>query len=373
MPGPNRFTADPRRRNLAFLLGASIVVALLAGLALYMQSSRTAPQNQSAEFFPGLAAKVAHGEAAKIRISSKKNGTFDVVFKPVKGGWVLPQKGDFPASFVTVNQTLVGLAAMQTIEPKTARADWLHYIGLDKGGDGVEIVVSGERDRELAHLIVGKSTDIGDPGGAVGLFVRKQGDAQSWLVRAPSEFQTDLNSWMQKTVIELDPGTIQSTVVGLANGTSYEVVRESRKDPHFKLTTPVPTGRAAGGPEQTDPIGGALAQFSFEDVKPLHEVDFTGAVHVTSRTFDGLSVTVQVAHVGAEYWAQVSAVNLSTKADIAKQARTINTRAAGWAYKLADYKGAQLTAPIESVLAPKPGQEPQQQQMQLPPGLGGQP
>ncbi len=44
---------------------------------------------------------------------------------------MLPGRNDYPASYETVNKTLVGLAALQTIEPKTSRPDWLHYIGLD--------------------------------------------------------------------------------------------------------------------------------------------------------------------------------------------------------------------------------------------------
>ena len=41
------------------------------------------------------------------------------------------QRGNYPADFDEVRHTLIGLAALETIEPKTARADWLHYVGLD--------------------------------------------------------------------------------------------------------------------------------------------------------------------------------------------------------------------------------------------------
>lgn len=354
----NDVLAEPRRRNLAILAGIALVSVLLAFWALYEQSASLAPQNARSEFFPGLAAHVR--QAARIHIVSKKGGTFDVAFRPNKGfvsPWVIQQKNDYPASFAEVNKTLVNLAAMQTIEPKTSRADWFHAIGLDapsKGGDGVEITVIDDRGHEMAHLIVGKSEDIGDPGGAVGLFVRRPEDTQSWLVRAESEFQTAPGDWIDKNVLDIDQGRIQSTTVALPDGSSYEVRRDAKTDLHFKLSS-MPAGREMASDAAADGPGDAITGFTFDDVKPSREVDFTNSARVTTRTFDGLTVTVDVAHVGTQYWAQLDAMGQSNDPNVAKQARTINARVNGWAYKLADFKGAQFTAPMESLLKPKGG------------------
>ena len=348
----NDVLADPRRRNLAILAGAALVSILLAFWALYEQSASLAPQSTRNEFFPGLASHVR--QAARIHIASKKGGTFDVVFKPIRG-WVIPQKNDYPASFVEVNKTLVNLAAMQTLEPKTSRADWFHTIGLDapaKGGDGVEISVSDDRGHELAHLIVGKSEDIGDSSGAVGLFVRKPDETQSWLVRAEAEFQTAPDDWIDKNVLEIDQGSIQSTTVALPDGSSYEVRRDAKTDMHFKLSS-MPAGREMASDTVADGPAAAITGFTFDDVKPSREVDFTNSARVTTKTFDGLTVTIDVAHAGTQYWAQLDAMAQSNDPNIAKQARTINARVNGWAYKLADFKGAQFTAPLESLLKPK--------------------
>jgi len=351
----NSLFADPRRRNLAILLGASLVILVVAAFALYRQSARTAPQNASNAFFPGLAAH--EHQIARFHFVSRKGGTFDIVFKPARG-WVIPQKNDFPAAFALVKRTVVLLEGMRTIEPKTARPEWLHYIGLDdpkKGGTGTDITVSDERGHAFAHFIVGKSEDIGDAGGAVGLYVRRVGETQSWLVRASSELSVSSDDWIDKTVLDnLDPAAIQSTALILADGTNYEVVRAGKKDEHFKLAQ-VPAGREVAAEEGPDGVGAALTGFAFTDIKPAKDIDFSAPVRVTSRTFDGLSVTAEIAHIGTEYWAQLSAASLSSKPEIAKQARTINTRSTGWAYKLADYKGAQLTQPLESLLKPKGG------------------
>jgi len=348
----NEFLADPRRRNLSILGAAALVSLLLAVLALHEQAASVAPKTERTEFLPGFASKVR--QAAKIHIASKKNGAFDVVFKPSRG-WVIPAKSDYPASFAEVNKTLVTLAALQTIEPKTARADWLHTVALDAPpkGDGTEIAVSDDHGHALARLIVGKSEDIGDSNGAVGLFVRRPDETQSWLARAESEVRTAPAEWLDKTVAAIDQTRIQSTAVNHPDGASFEVSKATNKEPHFKLSA-LPAGRELSSEEAPDEVATAVSAFAFDDVKKAQAVDFANPVRLITRTFDGLSLTVETVKVGDDYWARISAQSLSAKPEVAKEARTINTRANGWAYKLSD--GERFAATVDKMLKPKGGQ-----------------
>jgi len=94
-------------------------------------------------------------------------------------------------------------------------------------------------------------------------------------------------------------------------------------------------------------------------VKPARDFDFSDAAHsarVVTKTFDGLTVTVNVIQQGADYWATVSADGSTPEGR--NEARQINARATGWAYKLPPYKGAQFTATLESILKPKGGTTP---------------
>lgn len=344
--------ADPRRRNLAVLAAIALASILLAFLGLEEQAAEVAPRYAPREFFPRLAAQIH--DAARIHVVSRKFGAFDAVFKPIKG-WVLPEKYDYPASFAEVNKTLVGLAALETIEPKTARADWLHYIDLDapeKGGAGVEIAVSDEHGRVLAALIAGKSEDIASASGAVGLFVRRPGDSQSWLVRSELEPRSDPNDWIDKNVVDIDRSRIQETVVDQPDGQSYKVHRDKPGDADFKLVA-IPKGREMAEQAAPDSVAAAIVGFTFDDVKPAKNVDFSDAYRIVTKTFDGLSVTVDVVHQGTEYWAELGAMSLLNKPEVGKQARTIGMRVSGWAYKLPDYKGAQFMTSLESLLKPK--------------------
>ena len=254
---------DPRRRNLAILAAVAIVMSLLAIVTLMEQARETAPHYRQETFLPGLAAHA--GEVAHIRIASK-TGEIDLALK--RAGWVIANHDDYPASFDQVHQTVVALAALLTLQPMTARPDLLHYVGLDAPprGDGTEISLTGNTGDDLASLIVGKTQDIGDPSGAIGLFARKRDTTQSWLVRSPYEFKTDLGDWFDKDVVNIDRARIQETDVDPASGVSYEVRREVPSDAGFKLIE-VPKGRdVADG--ATDGIATAITGFTFDDVKP---------------------------------------------------------------------------------------------------------
>jgi len=346
---------DPRTRRLAVLGGIALVSLLLVVLVVWQQAREAANRPAATEFLPGFASEVRN--VAHLHIASKA-GAFDVVFTPEKG-WVVPQRDDYPANFDLVQRTRVGLAALQTIEPRTARKDWLHFLGLDSPplGDGVLITASDDKGKVLARLITGKSEDIGDASGASGLFVRRPGENQSWLARAVFEPRPALTDWLDKRVLDVDRARIQAVDVDPAGSPSYFVSRAKSSDADFTLT-PLPAGKTPSDPTIPDGVASAITDFGFDDVRPAREFDLSNpATHarVTTRTFDGLRVTVLVVKAGADYWATVSAEPINpADAVTGKEAATINARAAGWAYKLPAFKGQLFMTTLADLLKPPP-------------------
>jgi hypothetical protein len=345
---------DPRQRNLAILAGVAVVVILLAILALWNQSRELAPHYAPQPFFPNLQAEIR--DIAHVHIQSRK-GLLDVVFKPDKG-WVVSSHDDYPAAFDELKQTVIGLVGLQTIEPKTDRADWLHYVDLDAPprGTGVLISLLDEKGATLASLIVGKSEDIGDPSGATGLFVRESNTTQSWLVRSAFEPKTDIGDWLEKRVLDVDRARVQEVDVEPSNGASYSVRRPRPTDDDFALMN-VPNGREIAYAGAADGVGAAAVGFTFDDVRPAKDFDFSDQGHVSrliTRTFDGLTVTIETIQQGQDYWATVAAEGEPRKAEAQKEAREISTRATGWAYKLPQYKGQLFMTTLDSLLKPLP-------------------
>ena len=343
--------SDPRRRNLAILAGITVVTVLLAALGLWHQASFSARRDHPELFFPNLADHVR--QIAHIRIKSKQ-GVVDVVFKPEKT-WVVANKDDYPASHEQVRATVIALATLTKLEPKTARADWLPYVDLvspAQGGNANEITILDDKGDVMASIVTGKSVDIGDPEGAVGLFVRRPGETQSWLARSVVEPKTDLADWLEKDVMTIDRARISEADFDPLSGPSYVARRDKPSDADFKLNE-IPKGRALAYDAAPDAVAAAVVDFSFDDVKPARNFDFSDAAHtarVVTKTFDGLVVTVNVIRQGQDFWATVSADG--TNPDARSEARAINAHVTGWAYKLPPAKGQQFTAPLESLLRP---------------------
>jgi hypothetical protein len=353
MADTRTLTQDPRRRNLLVLAVLAVVLTVLAVLALMHQSREVAPHYAQRSFLPGLASQVR--DIAHIRLDAK-SGTVDVVFKPERG-WIVASHDDYPASFEKVRETVVGLAAMETLEPRTSRPDWLHYLDLTPPpkGDGITITLEDGHGRTLASIITGKNEDIGDPSGAVGLFVRRANSNQSWLVRSVFTPKTTAVDWLDKQVVDVDTSKIQEADVNPLNGTAYELRRDKPGDADLKLVN-LPQGREIAYPGAADGIAGSISNFTFDDVKPARTFDFSDghATRLVARTFDGLIVTLQAIKQGQDYWATISADAAPGKPSAQRQARAIDSRASGWAYKLPPYKGQQIMTTLDSLLKPPP-------------------
>jgi hypothetical protein len=302
-------------------------------------------------------------QIADIRISSKA-GTFDVVFKP-DAGWVVAQHDNYPASFERLRETVVGMAALQTIEPKTARADWLPLVNLDAPpkGNGVQITLLDEKGNVIASMIAGKTVDIGDQSGAEGLFARKPDSNQAWLLRSVFEPKASPAQWLDKNVLDIDRARIREVDIDPAGGTSFAVVRMAPSEQDFQIAN-MPAGRQQAFDAAADGVAAAITEFAFDDVKPAKDIDFSDSsktARVVTKTFDGLTVTTQVTRLGQDYWATISADALSGNAMAAKEAREIDGHASGWAYKLPAYKGQLFMTTLDSLLKPVGGAQPAQQ------------
>jgi hypothetical protein len=242
-----------------------------------------------------------------------------------------------------VRHTLIGLAALETIEPKTARADWLHYEGLETPpkGDGVLIEVDDAAGHTLASVIAGNMETIGDSNGAAGLFIRRPGENQSWLARAVFVPHGAPSDWMLLQVLDIAPARLKDMTIAPAGGKAFTLARAHPSDASYVLS-PALAGAAAA---KINAIPTALTAFSVNDARQASQIDFTKAAHVTAHTFDGLVLSLDVAPLGADIWARFTAAAIPRAApSVADEAHTINVRSSGWAYRLAPDKGRLLMA-----------------------------
>jgi hypothetical protein len=336
---------DSRRRTLTILGSAALVFAAAAGMVLWQRAAEGIARYTPVSFLPGFAEKVK--DAARIEINGH-DGRFVVALAPE--GWVLPERGNYPADFAEVRQTLITLQQLTTIAPKTARPDWLHHLSLDDPprGLGTELTVKDGSGAVLARLVFGNVEDLGGNAGTA-IFVRHPGQTQSYLAKAVFPLHGAVANWISHSIFDVGPGRLQEIVVTPATGPGFAVGRERPLDNVSVLR-----------PQLTNPnfnlvnqLGFAVAGFSIIDVQPASGLDFGKATLVEARTFDGLAVQLRVVRLGQDYWAQVSALPAPKAGDaIIQEAAAINARAKGWAFRLPPEKGAALMGTLADLATP---------------------
>lgn len=330
---------DFRRRNILVLGAATIVSVALAAGALMLEARKSESHFTQGQFLPGFSAQVKN--AARIHIVSH-SGAFDVVYSQAKG-WTLPAKGDYPADFNQVRRTLIGLAALQTIEPKTARADWLSYIGLDTPpkGNGVEIIVSDAGGHTLAAVITGNGAQLEDASaGGSGIFVRHPGDTQSYLARTVFNPQGELQNWVETNVMSMNFARLNSVTVTPFQGAPITVSRAHASDQDYKLDGAGPPKDMSPDTAQINQIPELVTDFAFTDVKPQSQVDFSKAAHLAAHTFDDQNIRMDAVTMNDAVWVRISAQPDPGTPTMQKQeAAMINAKTGNWAYELATNKG----------------------------------
>ena len=326
---------DARLKKLVVLGVVTLAFAGLATSAVIWRARQSQTQMAPAPFLPGFSAQVKN--AQRIHISSKA-ASFDVAYSE-GAGWTLPAKGNYPADFEQVRHLLIGLAALETIAPKTARADWLPFIGLDDPGSGTHVVVSDAHGVALADVITGKA--MGD--GAI--FVRRGGETQSWLARAPYAPEPQLGPWLMQGVYSINAARLMNVTTP-----AVTVQREHTSDQNYVMAS-VPAGKF--NPTAVNGLAAAILDFAIADVRPVADMDFTGARQVTARTFDGVILTMALVQKPDGVWAKISASAVPGAVTAFRQeAEGIAARAAPWAYKLGPEQARALMAGREDFLAP---------------------
>ena len=332
---------DFRRRKLMVLGSLAAASVVLAALALTIRAQESRARFTSGEFLPGFAAHVK--EAVHIHIVTHDDA-FDVTYDAAKG-WLLPARGNYPADFEQVRHTLIGMAALQTVEPKTARADWLSYLGLDTPpkGNGTAITVSDKAGKTLASVIAGNAADLDDAQGGTGVFVRHPGDNQSYLARTVFAFQGKLADWLETGVMSVEPARVNSVTITPQSGGAFTVLREHTSARQYTLQgAPAPKGFSVN-PALVNLVPQLISGFAFVDVQPASRFDFSKPVRLTAHTFDMQNIRMDAIEAEGGVWVRISAeADPGTPTMQRQEAGMINTKAANWAYKLSPDKGRLL-------------------------------
>ena len=303
------------KRNQFLLLLAVAVIVGLAGI--YFQFSRSAGWNESKtdrRIFQNLAVN----DVTKIQIRS---ATSSLTLEKKGDNWCVAERDDYPADFEKIRdliKTLWGLKAGQEMQVGPSQFGRLKVLAPNQGNDaGIEIDLKGEKEANIASLIIGKSVDRSDNArgaAAAGRFVYNPAVKDRVYLVSENFFSVDpvtIGSWLDKAFIT--PGELKEVEqVAWSNNPGWKVVRNDPKADWILQN-----------PEHDEILEKSFAQSlanftpGFTDVRPASiSTDETGLkdpFQVRIKAFDGFNYDLLVGKQAPE---KTRYVQLRVSADL---------------------------------------------------------
>src|SRR5437763_5367423 len=119
--------------------------------------------------------------------------------------WLVAEKGNYTANAAKISQIVRAMADLTLVEPKTQNPDLYQRLEVEDPGPGKSalVVVKDKSGGDLAQAIVGKRRYDRLGAGNDGVYLRKVGEAQTWLARGTLDPSGDPASWLDRRIIDI--------------------------------------------------------------------------------------------------------------------------------------------------------------------------
>jgi len=162
-------------------------------------------------------------------LSFKKNNT---------GDWEIINKDNFPAQMNLVNDLLLGVANLKVIEQKTKDPKLYSLLQVDdvtnENSNAIAMTLKDLNDNILVNLLVGKrerQTILGSK--AEQLYIRKDGDPQSWLVEGNLPVSLEFKDWVNQPLLPITANDIQKIIISNNYSKDPVVIYKETNDGDF--------------------------------------------------------------------------------------------------------------------------------------------
>jgi hypothetical protein len=292
-----------------------LAVAALAAIVIAVVLNRThQPRSENGGeettyLVPALRDHV--NDVDKIVVTGAENKTVATLIRKADG-WSIAEKSGYAADTGKLREFLLKLADTKLIEQKTASKDKYATLGVEDvdGKDAKSTQVELGGLGAPVKLIVGNSNAHG------GTFVRRAGEAQSWLASGSISVDKKAENWLRKDLVDVPAARIAAVEITRADGKTVRVAKQAEGDQNFKLAD-VPKGREAGSEFTLNGLASTLGGLHFDDVIAVKDAppgDKPLKAHFA--TFDGLVVEAVAWEKDGKDYAQFTA---SVDADRANQ------------------------------------------------------
>jgi hypothetical protein len=337
-----------QRNSLIALLALTLLAVIVAAVS----SSGGGPNSNPLTGRPVLTDLASHlGEVEQVALVHGADKT--TLIRRDKQ-WIVSERNDYPADAEKLRQLLLGLAGLTYVEPKTREAQNYPRLQVEDAGtpnsQSTLITVSGAQGELLGEVIAGKRLVDALGGGDDGVYVRKPGDAQSWLASGTLDLP-GAPGWLDPDLADLPADGVKEVLLTAPDNSRLTIFRAQPGD-KFTLAE-LAKNRQLRSDDSLDGVAGALGGLQLADVAPASGFVWpkTATSHARFTFFNGLVVTVDLADQDKTSWARFTVAGTG---DSAAQAQQLNSGFANWVYVLPAFKASLLKTRMADLLPAAP-------------------
>lgn len=338
-----------RSKSLAWLLGVTLVAVIAAVVVSRTNGPHIDPLTGQL-VLPEAAQRL--GDVSRMALL---HGDQKTTLVRTGDAWAVEERGHYPADASKVSQALLELGELRYVEPKTAQPQSYSRLDVeDAGGKDSKstlVTLADAKGALLGEVILGKHRADQLGGGEGGVYLRKPGNAQSWLASGDLDLAGTTASWLDKKLIDLPEAQVKEVVLTQADGSKVTILRDKPAD-KLRLAE-LPKDKKLKYDSILDDAAGTLAGLELDDVRPAKDFDYPkdGVSHAQFVSFSGLTIAIDLADKDGMSWARFTA---SGSGDAAKQASDLNTKLSPWIYALSSAKAKTLRDKLDDLVeAPK--------------------
>lgn len=338
-------------RTVSILIVCAIVSVAAAAYGVSSRVNFQSTNFEGQRLFPDLL------ENAKdvAEVSVLQNGK-TMTFVRDGDTWRLKQSGGYPVHANLVNKLIFGLSNMELLDQKTSRKAKLPDLNLgdpsDKKSNGQQVTLRNGSGDVMADLVVGRANFFLPETTTGGMYVRRPGEDQSWLVRGLVDIGVEPRDWLKRDIVDIKPERIQRAEVTHPDGEKLIVVPQKGVTGDFAFEN-MPEGMKLKSEFAPRNVAAVLGSFVLNDVRKPGDVDLKPEdAYVTEFfTSDAIHVTTKMWQKDGQQYMTIDAkyIGDDTESDAAKQAKAISERTEGWLYVIPDYQFEQIAKKMADV------------------------
>ncbi len=332
-----------RRLKIGLALAVTVAVAMLL-----LRGEDRHGEAGADLLFPGLTDRL--DEVAAVVVESVDER---VELRHDGSGWIVADAVGYAADGARIRVLVLSLSAAEVVEAKTSRPERYAEIGV------ANLDVEGSRASRVSLLDAGgevlAALLVGD-GSGESSYVRRTGEARSYLVRPRIEAGGRPEQWRDRRLLEVERDAMERVAVTHEDGPPVEVAADGRGG--FALAG-VPDGRRVKYQYQVNDVATSWVGLRFEDVQRADDSAPASEWTMRLQLRSGLVVEGFESAPGTGWFRfRAYAADGSQDEDVGTRATALNERWSGWQYRLPQSVHERMFRPLEELVEPEQSGQP---------------